>query len=201
MIKNIIFDIGNVLAEFRWKDYIAELGITGDKAERLARITVESEHWVMADAGIISTEDILPICLEENEDIESEIRLFFKDRRRLVMEYAYAAGWIDELKARGFKIYILSDYSEDNFELIRDTFSFLGREDGRVVSYMEKCTKPSEKMYNTLLERYGLNASECVFLDDKKINIEGAEKAGIHGIVFKDYESARAELEKLIAAV
>ena len=205
MIKNIVFDIGNVLAAFRWRDYIKELGFTdeaecqpGGKAWRLAAATTKNALWREVDRGVMPLDDIITAMIATDPEMEDAIRLFFADRRRLVMEYDYSAGWISELKSRGYKVYLLSNYSEDHYKYISTHFKFFGLEDGRVISWQEKVLKPDARIYNILLDRYGLKAEECVFLDDTSENIDGAVAVGMKGIVFKDYAQGRAELEALL---
>ncbi len=198
MIKNIVFDIGNVLAAFRWKDYISELGIRPELEERLALATTRNPLWREIDRCTRPLDDIVTDMIAYDPGIEDEIRLFFADRRRLVMEYDYSAGWMKELKERGYKIYLLSNYSEDHFQYISTHFAFFGLEDGRVISFEEKILKPEARIYEILFERYGLTPSECVFLDDTPENIKGAIASGMKGIVFENYQQGRAELEKLL---
>lgn len=205
MIKNIVFDIGNVLAAFRWRDYIKELGFAdeaewqpGGKAWRLAAATTKNALWREVDRGVMPLDDIITAMIATDPGMEDAIRLFFADRRRLVMEYDYSAGWLSELKSRGYKVYLLSNYSQDHYEYISTHFKFFGLEDGRVISWQEKVLKPDARIYNILLDRYGLEASECVFLDDTPENIDGAAAVGMKGIVFKDYAQGRAELEALL---
>ena len=205
MIKNIVFDIGNVLAAFRWRDYIKELGFTdeaewqpGGKAWRLAAATTKNALWREVDRGVMPLDDIITAMIATDPEMEDAIRLFFADRRRLVMEYDYSAGWISELKSRGYKVYLLSNYSEDHYEYISTHFKFFGLEDGRVISWQEKVLKPDARIYNILFDRYGLKPEECVFLDDTSENIDGAVAVGMQGIVFKDYAQGRAELEALL---
>ena len=205
MIKNIVFDIGNVLAAFRWRDYIMELGFAdeaewqpGGKAWRLAAATTKNALWREVDRGVMPLDDIITAMIATDPEMEDAIRLFFTDRRRLVMEYDYSAGWLSELKSRGYKVYLLSNYSQDHYEYISTHFKFFGLEDGRVISWQEKVLKPDARIYNILLDRYGLEASECVFLDDTPENIDGAAAVGMKGIVFKDYAQGRAELEALL---
>ena len=198
MIKNIVFDIGNVLAAFRWKEYIAELGYEGETAERLARATTLNKMWLEVDRGVMSVNDIIEGCIASDPGIEPQIRHFFADRRRLVEEYSYSKGWIESLKARGYKIYILSNYSQDHFQYVSRHFSFFGLEDGMMVSYTVKLLKPDRRIYEALFDKYGLNPEECVFLDDSARNVEGAIAAGMKGIVFENYEQGSRELEKLL---
>ena len=199
MIRNIVFDIGNVLAAFRWKEYIAELGYEGEIAERLASATTCNRMWLEVDRGIMPVNDIIEGCIASDPGIEPQIRHFFADRRRLVTEYDYSRDWLRELKERGYKIYILSNYSRDHFQYISRHFSFFGIEDGMLVSYNVGLLKPDPRIYEALFEKYGLVPEECVFLDDSEKNIEGARKAGMQGIVFENYDQGKADLERILA--
>ncbi|MCR5768025.1 MAG: HAD family phosphatase [Lachnospiraceae bacterium] len=198
MIKNIVFDIGNVLAAFRWKEYIAELGYEGEMADRLARATTLNKMWYEVDRNVMSVNDIIEGCIASDPEIEPQIRHFFADRRRLVMEYDYSRGWLEELKNRGYRIYLLSNYSQDHFQYISRHFSFFGLEDGQMVSFRVKLLKPDRCIYEALFEKYGLKPEECVFLDDSPRNIQGAIDAGMKGIVFENYEQGRRELEEIL---
>ena len=66
-----------------------------------------------------------------------------------------------------------------------------------ILSYEVKMIKPMPEIYRLLLERYALKPEECVFLDDSEENIEGARRAGIQTVLFKDRCQAGQELEKL----
>ena len=70
--------------------------------------------------------------------------------------------------------------------------------DGGIISYREHLIKPDLQVYRLLLERYGLEASECVFIDDLKENVNAAKNLGINGIVFENYEQAKKELEDIL---
>ena len=199
MIRNIVFDIGNVLGIFRWREYIESLGYKGEAAERLAKATTQNILWREIDRGVMPLDEIIERMIATDPEMEEAIRLFFVDRRTLVEEYDYSAGWLKELKSRGYGIYLLSNYSEDHFQYITSKYRFFGNEDGRVISYQEKVLKPEPEIYNILFERYGLVPGECVFLDDTPENIEGAVNVGMKGIVFKNYEQGRAELEALLS--
>ena len=158
-----------------------------------------NKMWREVDRGVMSINDIIDGCIASDPEIEPEIRLFFSDRRRLVMEYDYSRGWIEELKSRGYKIYLLSNYSQDHFQYVSRKFSFFGLEDGMVISYTLRLLKPDHRIYEALYEKYGLKPEECVFLDDSEQNVEGAEATGMKGIVFRDHAQAVKELEEILS--
>lgn len=201
MIKNIIFDIGNVLASFRWKDLFKELGFTGEAFDRIAAATVlHPTMWNEFDRSLMRDEEIIACCIERAPEYEAEIRLLFSKTELLVEEYVHSYDWMKSLKERGYKVYLLSNYGKTSFEAARDKgrLSFLPLVDGGVISYEVKIVKPEPGIYETLLEKYGLKAEECVFLDDRAENIAAARALGFHGIVVESYEQAKEELEKII---
>lgn len=77
-------------------------------------------------------------------------------------------------------------------------FPFLDKVDGKVVSGFVKMVKPNADIYEHLLSEYGLDAGECVFVDDRQENVDAARALGMKGIVFKDYGQACSELNRLI---
>ena len=113
MIRNIIFDIGNVLACFRWRDLFAELGFTGEKFDRIAAATIlHPTMWPEFDRSLMSDEEIIASCIARAPEYEEDIRMIFERTELLVEEYPYSYGWIKELKERGYKIYLLSNYGK-----------------------------------------------------------------------------------------
>jgi len=201
MIKNIIFDIGNVLASFRWKDLFADLGYTGEKFDRIAAATIlHPTMWNEFDRSLMSDEEIITKCIERAPEYEQEIRLLFRKTELLVEEYTYSADWIKSLKNRGYRVYLLSNYGKTSFEAARDKgrLSFLPLVDGGVISYEVQIVKPEPGIYEALLAKYHLKAEECVFLDDKPENVQAAKQLGFYGIVVESYEQAKIKLKELL---
>ncbi len=79
MINTIIFDIGNVLADFTWKEYFESLGYTGEMLERIARASVMNEKWEEYDRGLMSDEEILQCFVDKDPEIEADIRRCFEN--------------------------------------------------------------------------------------------------------------------------
>lgn len=200
MIKNIIFDIGNVLAAFRWKELLSDLGIRGEVFECVADATVRDEKmWGEFDRSLLSDETIISGCIKKAPQYEKEILSLFANIRDIVSEYPYASTWITNLKQRGYGVYLLSNYGKTAFEATSANMSFLPFVDGRVISYEVKQVKPEPEIYQALLDKYHLVPEECVFLDDRAENIEAAEKLGFHGIVFTSKDAAEKKLEEMLA--
>ena len=196
MIKNIIFDIGNVLAHFRWKDYIGER-FSPKIQNRMEYATVHGPYWDEVDRGAIPIAEVVKLCAALEPELAKEIAAFFANREELVEEYPYAADLVRGLKRNGYKVYLLSNYAGDVFEYAKQHFTFIPLVDGGVISYEIHKVKPEPEIYETLLEKYQLNPDECVFLDDLERNLIGARKHGIHTVLFENLAQALSELEKL----
>lgn len=197
MIRNIVFDIGNVLTDYRWREFLTEKGFSEPLVERLARASVLSGQWCEYDRGVWSDERILDSFVENDPGIENELRSAYGSFEGLVTKREYAIPWLREWKEKGFGVYYLSNFSEKAFRECRDALDFLPFTDGGILSYMDKVIKPDREIYLLLLERFGLRAEECVFLDDMQANVDAAEGVGMKGIRFLNKEQAEADLKKL----
>ncbi len=201
MIKNIIFDIGNVLAAFAWKDYFKSFDYEEVILERLAKATTLSPCWNEFDRGVLSDEEVLQGFIANDPEIEYAIRKTLTRVPGLVKEFDYSTPWVKELKTQGYKVYFLSNFPRTARADCADALGFLEHMDGGVFSYEVKLIKPDAAIYKCLLERYGLVAEECVFFDDVEKNIIAAREVGIHGIVFQGRAQACEELRKLGANI
>ncbi|MBQ9142023.1 MAG: HAD family phosphatase [Lachnospiraceae bacterium] len=196
-IKNIIFDIGNVLLGFDYQHFFESFGYDGETVERLAKATAQSSDWNELDRGVLSYEEVLQRFIANDPQLESVILRTFENLNGILSRYDYAIPWMQELKEKGYKVYYLSNFFRKAEVDCAETMDFIPFMDGGILSYRDKVTKPDAEIYQLLLKRYDLSAEESVFLDDTEKNIVGARKEGIHGIVFKNKAQACEELRKL----
>ncbi len=199
MIKNIIFDIGNVLVDFCWMEFLLRKGFSPEMAERIGNASVNSPTWAELDRGVWSLEELLQGFAENDPEIAEQLRQAYTDMTGIVRMRDYACDWVKELKEKGFGVYYLSNYSYKVENECREQLQFLPLMDGGILSYKEHLVKPDAAIYRLLLKRYGLQAEECIFLDDTAVNIEAACKEGIHGIVFGSREQALHDMEQIIS--
>ena len=199
MIKNIIFDIGNVLAHFRGHDLLQDLGLSGEALETVADATIRSgAMWNEFDRSVISDEEVITGCVAKAPQYEKEIHMLFDNIRYIAKEYPYAQEWIKGLKAEGYRVYLLSNYGRTAFEATSKELGFISLTDGMVISYEVKYVKPEPEIYQALFDKYNLKPDECVFLDDREENIRAAESFGMHGIVVQSKEQADEELRNIL---
>lgn len=198
MIRNIIFDFGAVLVD--WDPHHLYVPYFQDTAKAEWFLTEICPYsWnTEADAGR-TTAEITAERIALFPAWEKEIRMYY-DRWIEMMgeEIPGMLQLIRDLKDRGYGVYGLTNWSWETFPLVRDRYPVFGLLDGYVVSGEEMTKKPDPALYRILLERYGLRGEECVFIDDNPANAAGGESLGIRGLVFRNAEQVRADLERIL---
>lgn len=190
-MKNIVFDVGMVLVNFRWHDYMKDLGFPEDRIQELAENMVFSEYWHELDLGTKREEDAPAYFIGKMPQYEKEIRLFWQRIDEIALEYPYDKPMIRALKEQGYRVYLLSNYPLHMAEVHWSRFSFLQDLDGYIISAREGVTKPDPAIYRILETRYGLDLRECLFIDDRKENTDAAVNLHMDGYVFTGYDGLR----------
>ena len=197
MIKNVVFDIGGVLADFRIFEFLAEKGFDRAMGKRILKATAMSPYWTAFERGEISEEEAFSGFVSTDPAIEREIRTAFENLGGMLTLQEFAVPLIRELKAAGCGVYYLSNYSKKAFDECPESVAFMPYTDGGIVSFKVGMTKPDPMMFHLFLERFGLRAYECAFVDDTEENVRAAEALGFKGIVFTGEEGLREELRRL----
>lgn len=201
MIRNIVFDIGNVLVDYCWRDHIAGYGYSGEMLERIGRAMMLNPVWNEMDRGVWTNEELLQGFIAADPEIEKDIRLVFSNMKTIVRERPESAAWIRSLKEQGYRTYYLSNYSYRARTEAADQLGFLEELDGGIMSYTVQMIKPHADIYEKLMETYGLLPEESVFLDDSAANVEAAGKLGFHTIQVSSQEQAKEELNNLLKEI
>ncbi len=196
-INTIVLDIGNVLAHFRWREYLGECGYDKNTIDRVANATVLSGFWDEWDRGCREEEELIAQSVARDPGVEKEILKFFASFDKIVKEFDYAPEFVKQLKENGYQVYLLSNYSKNHFQVCKPYFRFLDYVDGGVISFEVKHIKPEPEIYQALIEKYGINPREAVFLDDLAVNLEGAKPFGFHTVQVKEQEQTIQELRQL----
>lgn len=197
MIKNIVFDIGNVLVSFGWKDFFGKFDWPADIYERVVNATVKDPIWNEIDRGVLSDPEVLEGFIKNDPGIEKELREMYEDFNGLLTIFEYTEGWILDLRERGYRVYCLSNMSYKAIRECSDAMRFIPMLDGAILSCEVKLIKPDSEIYKFLLDKYSLNPDECIYVDDLEANVRTADELGMHGIVFKDVKQAALAIDKI----
>jgi len=196
MIQHIIFDIGNVLTDFCWHDFLAEFSFSKEEMDRIAKATVLDKEWDELDRGVKPVSDIIDKFVENDKEMEVQIRKAFVNISGILRKRDYAIPWIQELKEKGYGVFYLSNFFEKATIDCFHAIDFIPHMDGGIFSYQEKLIKPDPAIYQLLLERYQLKAEHCLFLDDKIENCVAARNEGIASIVFTQRQDVLEEMKR-----
>lgn len=194
-IDAAVFDLGGVLVDWDPRHLYRDVFDDEDEMERfLAEVCTLQWHF-QHDRGVPFTETIPALCAEfpEHADV---IRLW--DERYLDMVAGEVPGTPDvvrDLHARGTRLYVLSNMPESTWEPIRDRFDWFELFDGTIISGVEKVVKPDPAIYALLVDRFGVEPSATVFVDDRADNVAAANELGFTAIQFTDADSLRRALD------
>ena len=198
MKRNLIFDVGGVLIGYRWKEmFMDDFGLSEEEAEKLGSRIFDDPIWPDFDRGFVETDSLVEHYCSLYPDSEYYFKRMMYENDKMATEREAVWEKMAELKSRGYNIYILSNYSEHLFKKHTDHMPFRKIIDGGVVSYEVGAVKPERKIYEKILEKYSLNADECIFYDDIEKNVEAARALGIESYLVTSEEDLLKELEML----
>ncbi len=199
MIRNVVFDMGNVLLRFEPEMLMNRQGILDpEDREIVNREMFRSVEWVQMDMGILTEEAAEPLILgrlpERLREKARQLLYHWWEPREMIpgMEKL-----VRRLKQAGYGIYLLSNATVNQpkyWEILPISRYF----DGSMISGIVKMIKPVPAIYRLFTEEFGLDESECVFIDDSPANVAAAIACGWKGIVFNgDSEETEEKLRKL----
>ena len=181
MIKNIVFDLGNVLVKWIPETFLA--GYSESEKEMFRKAIYFSENWLRLDRGELSEDELFElICSEIPERYRADVK-------KLVRWYDMS-GQIEgmeqlvlKLKAKGYRLYILSNTSKV-FYRFKELFPVIDHFDGAFVSADHGVLKPDKQIFRLFCQHFSVSPKECVFIDDTAVNVESATEEGFAGVVF-----------------
>ncbi|GAB3912145.1 HAD family hydrolase [Mucilaginibacter boryungensis] len=195
--KAIIFDLGMVLID--WNPHHLYRKLFDDEEQMkyfLANIT--TMDWNEEQDMGRSLQEGTDILINQYPEHEANIRAYYTRWDEMLGGIIEGTAAIfNQLKASGkYKLYALSNWSAETFDIARQRYVVLNQFDGIVISGVEKVRKPFPEFYHILLNRYQLKPSECLFIDDNYRNVAAAEELGIPSIHFVGPDELLVELKK-----
>lgn len=197
MIKNVVLDMGNVLLDFNPEFVMNTFCSSDEEKEIIERELFNGPEWALGDKGDIKDKDRFDLVKVRVPEKYHESLKKCADNWDVCMNPLEGAReFCEYVKDHGYGIYVLSNAS-DLFYTYFPKFLPLDFFNGVFVSSDYLMLKPDVEIYKTFLNKFGLNADECLFIDDRADNIAGAAKAGLNTFRFKgDYNAVISQLTK-----
>ena len=196
MIRNIVFDFGGVLVdwnpEYLFKDVFSDRSELDYFLENICTPDWNEEQ----DAGRSLSEAIRTLQ-ERHPKYQDEIRLYYDEWTTMLGgPIQQNVALLKPLKAN-YRLFGLTNWSAETFPIAYDLYPLFGEFEGIVISGRERVAKPDSRIYLLLLERYGLAATECLFIDDSARNIQAATELGFRTLHLNTDVCLKEELKQL----
>ena len=198
MIRNIIFDLGNVLLSFRPSEYLDKNEYSDELKAKILSDIFHSREWLELDNGDITLSEAIESIAERSDLTREEIAHIFDLRTDIMVPLDQNVKLLPELKQRGFRLYYLSNFPADIFHEIKSSNNFFNYFDGGVISAEVRHSKPGNRIYEILLKKYSLNAEESLFIDDLEENVKAARAIGMNAIFTHGSKEISSEVRRVL---
>ena len=201
-ITTLLLDFGRVLVDYDFDRFFAVLRADYRVSEaafaEFMQVVLAEETYSSLDRELIPFARQVDMLKQQHPACAELFEAFDKRFQEVVTgEVPGMQQLLDELRAGGYRLYGLSNWSSKVYETMRNYSEIFSLLHGRVLSCEEHLLKPEPEIYRRALDRWGLNAEECVFVDDKQANIDGCQAVGIKGIRFAGCTALRRQLRLL----
>jgi 2-haloacid dehalogenase len=185
-IDAIIFDLGGVLIDWN-PSYVFDKMFEDEEQKKHFFENICTSDWnEKQDAGR-SLKEATEELVTKHPEWKAYIEAYYGRWEEMLGGPIH--GTVEILKQlkeqEKYKLYALTNWSAELFPIALERYDFLHWFDGRVVSGEEKMRKPFPEFYQLLLDRFGLNVEETLFIDDNTRNAKAAEAMGLKTIIFK----------------
>jgi len=198
-LKNLIFDVGNVLFSYIWPAPLTAAGTDPEEALRITKLISRSHLWPLFDYGVLTVPELVEKYSLIYPDDADSIARWFEGLHLLPVERPAVWDRLHLLKEAGYHLYILSNYGREIFEIHTKDRPFPADMDGMVVSGYIHMGKPEARIYRYLLDTYALDPAECVFFDDRDVNCTAGEAVGIRSLQILSEEQLIRILDLLLS--
>lgn len=183
MIKNIIFDLGNVLISFKPSEFLDSKNYPEQTKALILSDIFGSPEWQLLDSGDLNVDQAVEGIMKNSLLERDQIMRIFDLRQEILFPIDNNVKILPELKKQGFRLYFLSNFPIDIWEEVKNGYSLFEYFDGGLISAEAKVSKPDRRIYAILMQRYSLKPEECLYIDDLEPNVIAAESTGMKGIV------------------
>ena len=197
MIKNVIFDLGGVVVNWSPQRLLDTYPGDRELPVMLFERGFFERYWTEFDRGTVKQTELVKEMAAFAGRHYAECWDFMEFIKHSLDDLLATCRLIGELSGKGYRLFCLSNMSEEYYDYLKDreVFHFF---EGRVISALEGLIKPDPAIYRLITERYALVPGETLFVDDLEANVRAAQECGLHAYHFADREKGIAELRRLL---
>lgn len=197
--KNYIFDFGKVIVEFEPEVMLSPYIADNSDRELAGKVVFDRIYWDKLDAGTITDDEVIAaISARLPERLREPAIAAYQNWYRNLPLIDGMCELIEKIKNEGGKLFLLSNISKgfaENYASVEEFDRLFSLFDGLVFSGPLGKIKPDTKIFNHLLDTYGILPEDSIFIDDNASNIMGAKSVNINGYLFnRDIENLEKEL-------
>ena len=181
---NFIFDIGNVLVDYKPLTLLGRLFSNSGLANKLYNAIFQSPEWLLMDQGLLSHDEAVDIFCARESGFRAEIQKTMHNVNDIFTPIYGTIKLLPIIKESGHGLYYLSNIQQEIRDFLLENHGYFALFNGGVFSCDINEIKPSPVIYRHLLEKYQLVPEECLFFDDVEENVSAAEKLGIKSVLF-----------------
>ena len=194
---NLVFDLGGVVV--RWDPEAIIASVFSDPAtqSKVKAGVFSHPDWLELDRGTLGREDAIARAAQRTGVAAGEIKRLLHAVPASLVPFPDTVALLYRLKAKGLRLYCLSNMHFASIEHLEQTHDFFEVFDGAVISCRLQLCKPETGIYKHLLQTYGLKADETLFIDDVQKNLDAAAKLGIRTLKFEHAAQCERQLHAL----
>ncbi|MEJ0006472.1 MAG: HAD family phosphatase [Steroidobacteraceae bacterium] len=196
-IRNVIMDLGGVMLEWN-PDHLLTPFEPEPTLRAQLRSQVFSHDWHLFDRGRLTEPQLAERLQVSTGQRPDQVARILEAVRGALLEKSETVKLVRALQGHGYDLYCLSNMPVPMYEHLRRQHTFWDVFRGIVISGEIQMMKPEPQIYRHLLERFGLQAQESVFVDDMQVNVDAAKAVGLHAIRFLNAQQCQQDLEQLL---
>lgn len=190
---NLIFDIGGIIIDDSQVPRQKFTGLSDDMFREFDQDIYHNPKWVEVNLGHVPYQEYFyemaqkfpkwrDICVRIAEPASSQYIVPILSKN---LDYILKIKNSDK-----YKVYLLSNIADATYYYLYDVIKQF---DGGAYSFIEHLRKPDQKFYQILLGRYNLLPEDCLFFDDRQINLDAAAELGIKTVLFRSLDDLQAQ--------
>ncbi len=197
-IRNIVFDLGGVLLEWKPDQILARLYPEDPETQALVKKEVfQHPDWLALDKGTLDEERAVRLFQQRTGRPLSEMTVLMDTVRETLIPIQPTFALLEELSKEGMNLYCVSNMQINVFAYLQKRYDFWGKFKGLVISAHVRMIKPDAEIFHHLFSRFGLAPSASVFIDDHLPNVESARRLEMQAILFQGADDCRRQLQQV----